>query len=131
MASFNYMGMGISGYCLKPHENYVSYSIKFLSIPVLFDWILVCVFSILYLTHIRDLVFLIMLVQIIHLWHFLSTQKETMCCIIQKLYIHKNRYVSRNNQSSLLNTIIISMILLPATIFLIITIFDTKLSSIL
>lgn len=123
------MGVRISGYCLKPHEKYISYSIKFLSILVLFHWILASVRDLLYLTHIRELVFIIMPVQIVLLWHFLNSQKETMCYIIKKLYIYRNRYSSGNNQSCLLNTLIITILLFPAIISIVITIFDTKTSS--
>lgn len=123
------LGFKISGYCLKTHEKYVSYLIRFLSILVLLHWILASLCGILKLTYISELVYILMPVQIILLWYFLNAENETWRYIIRKMYMYRNRYCNGISHSRLLNSIIITMILFPVTISLVIATLTTKLRS--
>lgn len=123
------LGFKISGYCLKTHEKYVSYLIRFLSILVLLHWILASLCGILKLTYISELVYILMPVQIILLWYFLNAENETWRYIIRKMYMYRNRYCNGISHSRLLNSIIMTMILFPVTISLVIATLTTKLRS--
>ena len=113
------IGIRISGYCLKPHENFLSLSFKLLSLFFMLHWFLAAVYNVLRHTLIAGCVYFLMPIQIILLWYFLNAEKETTLRITQKLYTYRNKYMLENKKGYFFYVIIITMILFPVIITLV------------